>query len=141
MDKSWTKLKNRLCDEYWRGTEEFINLASRHLNSDGLIRCPCKKCLNRSWETTNRVRAHIVDHGFHPNYDMWIYHGEEEVYPNLPSSSATATAVPDVGDAEMADVLLDLANEMRNADDDDNIEGTDLVDPDASAYASMFDEL
>ena len=72
---------------------------------------------------------------------MWIYHGEEEVYTNLPSSSAAATAVPDVGDAEMADVLLDLANEMRNADDDDNIEGIDLVDPDSSAYASIFEEL
>ena len=43
IDKSWTKLNNHLSDEYWCGTEEFINLASRHLNFNRLITCPSKK--------------------------------------------------------------------------------------------------
>ena len=141
MDKSWTKLKNRLSNEYWRGTEEFINLATHHLNSDGLTRCPCKKCLNRSWVTTSKAHAHIIDHGFHPNYNVWIYHGEAEVGVHAPSSSATTTGVRDIAEDEMAAILLDLVNEIRNVDEDEDNEGMNPVDPEVDAYASMFDNL
>ena len=92
IDKSYTKLKNRLFEEYWHSIEDVINLASRHLNSNELIRGLCKKCLNRSWEKLSKVNAHIIDHGFHPNYKVLIYHNEK-VYSQLSSFLVSGSGI------------------------------------------------
>ncbi|XP_062086582.1 uncharacterized protein LOC133792694 [Humulus lupulus] len=78
IDKSWTKLRNRACDAYWNGLQNFINMASQHKDCDGRIRCPCVRCMNLRLQTLDVVQAHIFDRGFQQSYEQWIYHGEVE---------------------------------------------------------------
>ncbi|KAI3680719.1 hypothetical protein L6452_35493 [Arctium lappa] len=46
IDKSWTTCRHRNSEEFWNSLQAFIEIAKRHVNSDGKVRCPCKKCLN-----------------------------------------------------------------------------------------------
>ncbi|XP_062113197.1 uncharacterized protein LOC133824334 [Humulus lupulus] len=78
IDKSWTKLRNRACDAYWIGLQNFMNMASQYKDCDGRIRCPCVRCMNLRLQTLDVVQAHIFDRGFHQSYEQWIYHGEVE---------------------------------------------------------------
>ncbi|XP_062080613.1 uncharacterized protein LOC133785377 isoform X2 [Humulus lupulus] len=78
IDKSWTTLRNRGCQEYWNGLQAFLRMASEHKDSDGRIRCPCVRCINNRLESLDVVQAHVFDKGFHQAYEKWIYHGEEE---------------------------------------------------------------
>ncbi|XP_062112440.1 uncharacterized protein LOC133823592 [Humulus lupulus] len=78
IDKSWTKLRNRACDVYWDGLQNFINMASQHKDCDGRIRCPCVRCMNLRLQTLDVVQAHIFDRGFQQSYEQWIYYGEVE---------------------------------------------------------------
>ena len=141
MDKSWIKLTHRLCDEYWRGTDEFMALASRHVNLEGEIRCPCKKCVNQEWLKLNRVQAHIIDNGFNPNYSVWIYHGERSTVPQQAIlNSSASTSATNASRDEMADALLDLTNEM-NFESGDADDRTEEVDEEAMSYEEHFEEL
>lgn len=78
IDKTWTTLRNRGCQEYWNGLQAFLRMASEHKDSDGRIRCPCVRCNNNRFESLDVVRAHVFDRGFHQAYDKCIYHGEVE---------------------------------------------------------------
>ena len=79
MDKSWINLSNRLSDEYWWCTDEFMEVAARHTNSEGEIRCPRTKCVNHEWLKLNRVESRIIDNRFNSNYTLWIYLDENDV--------------------------------------------------------------
>ena len=50
IDKTWTTLRNRACQEYWNGLQSFLRMASEYKDSDGRIRCPCVKCINNRLE-------------------------------------------------------------------------------------------
>ena len=139
--KSWTKLNNRLPDDYWCDTEEFINLASHHLISNGLISCQCKNCLNRSWEKLSKISPDIIDHSFHPNYNAWFCYGEKKVYPELLSIQASGSGSDFQWEDEMTEVLVDLVNEINFTHDDDNIDDTEPTDKEASSFDMMFVEL
>ena len=130
-------MNNRLSDEYWRGTEDFINLESYHLNSNGLTRYPCKKCLNRSSVKLSKISAHIIDHCFHHNYNIWFYHDEKEVCVKLLRFSGSGSGSGVQGDDEIVEALVDLTNENNFAHDDD----TEPTDQEASMFDTMFAEL
>ena len=49
---------------------------------------------------------------------MWIYHGEKEVYSQLPTFSTSGSGSGGWGDDEIAEVLVDLTNEINSPDDD-----------------------
>ena len=140
MDKSWINLSNRLCDEYWRGAVKFLEVAARHVNSEGEIRCPCRRCVNQEWLKLNRVEAHIIDNGFNPNYTVWVYHGEKDVVPQHQIPTVGATSSANVIRDELTDVLLDLANEM-NFEMGGADEGIEELDEEAMSYDENFEEL
>ena len=57
-------------DEFLNGLTEFINFASyqpKYL-SEGVIRCPWKKCKNEQHHNHDIVNVHILRKGFTPRY-------------------------------------------------------------------------
>jgi len=44
---------------------------------DGGIRCLGVKCKCRKIHKPPQVRAHLLQYGFMPNYDIWVNHGED----------------------------------------------------------------
>ncbi|KAM6546829.1 hypothetical protein CsatB_027565 [Cannabis sativa] len=78
INKSWTKIRNRGCLEFWNGLQAFLTMASKYKDCDGRIRCPCVRCINNRFEKLETVRAHVFDRGFMKGYEKWTYHGEPE---------------------------------------------------------------
>ena len=78
IDKSWIFEKNRFGDKYWSGATAFIENAKKYVNEDGLVKCPCIRCVNGLMQTIDVLEAHIIDRGFNPLYTKWIFHGEVE---------------------------------------------------------------
>ena len=48
------------------------------MTEDGLVKCPCIRCVNGLMQTIDVLEAHIIDRGFNPLYTKWIFHGEVE---------------------------------------------------------------
>jgi hypothetical protein len=70
----------RLCNEYIKGTDAFINFAKKDMldNIRWNICCPCKHCKNKKRYRTNDVlRSHLIKHRFMMDYRCWNKHGEE----------------------------------------------------------------
>ena len=75
IDKSWIHLRRRLSAEYCKGVRTFIELAKNHMDNRGMVRCPCKSCINIYFQTLKVVEAHIFNKGFDVRYDKWVYYG------------------------------------------------------------------
>ncbi|XP_060970010.1 uncharacterized protein LOC133037176 [Cannabis sativa] len=115
IDKSWTKIRNCGCHEFWNGLQAFLAMASEHKDCDGRIRCPCVRCINSRFEKIDRVRAHVFDRGFMQGYEKWIYHGE-------PEDAVDDVTVADVeSEDEMIPILEDFfpsTTEERQGEDE-----------------------
>ena len=48
-------------------------------NSDGRLKCPCKRCCNMKWLEWRSIVEHCVGFGLQDDYDIWTDHGEENV--------------------------------------------------------------
>lgn len=71
--------------EFISGIKKFIEfgcLQQKYL-SEGVIRCPCKRCKNMKHLTPDEVNAHVYRSGFTPRYWYWTSHGEEAPPINL----------------------------------------------------------
>ena len=79
MYKRLNKGKMGYVEEFLEGLEIFLTFASQqpNLESEGKIRCPCKKCKNKQILPVPTVRAHILRRGFIDDYYYWTCHGEE----------------------------------------------------------------
>jgi hypothetical protein len=72
--------KSRLCNEYIKGVDAFIDFAKRDLldNIRGNIYYPCKYCKNeKRYHTDDVMRSHLIKHGFMEDYQCWNKHEEE----------------------------------------------------------------
>ncbi|XP_062103263.1 uncharacterized protein LOC133814297 [Humulus lupulus] len=78
MDRSWMSIRDRTAEDYVNGVETFLNFAIENAppDSDGLISCPCKKCVNFKKMSLADVRGHLFFNGINPNYKEWSWHGE-----------------------------------------------------------------
>ncbi|KAJ9556448.1 LOW QUALITY PROTEIN: hypothetical protein OSB04_011062 [Centaurea solstitialis] len=76
IDKTWTTIENRNSDEFSRGLESFVERSKAHVDSRGLIRCHCRKCVNSDFIKVSSMKAHIEGFGFSRRYITWVYHGE-----------------------------------------------------------------
>lgn len=112
IDKSWTRLTNRLCDEFDIGLTAFIRRCKNHLNSQGQCRCACKRCNNVKWGDLDTIYAHIHQYGFTAGYIIWRWHGEVDAPP----------------------VVYDTRNEMVDALNDIRRENIDNEGPSAPNY-------
>jgi hypothetical protein len=70
----------RLCNEYIKGVDAFINFTKKNMldNIRGNICCPCKHCKNeKRYRTDDMLRSHLIKHGFMEDYRCWNKHVEE----------------------------------------------------------------
>ncbi|KAJ0845268.1 putative Transposase-associated domain-containing protein [Helianthus annuus] len=76
LDKSWTKITNKVDPKFIRGAIAFAKWAERYADTEGQIHCPCRNCVNARRHVPDVVADHIIQYGFEPTYNVWIYHGE-----------------------------------------------------------------
>ena len=72
----------RLCNEYMKGVEAFIdfNFAKKSMtdNARDYICCPYKHCNNeKKYRTTDVLKSHLIMRGFMDDYRCWSKHGEK----------------------------------------------------------------
>ena len=92
-----------MSDEYFNSTRAFIDIAKIYTNEEGLVPCPCRKCVNWLWQQIGILEAHIIDNGFNLLYKKWRYHRE----PNMLMKAVVHEQVANTGD-EMLNVLEDV---------------------------------
>ncbi len=87
-DRQWmsedTKIGGLISQQFVENVDKFIDFAlqqSNYVSECVLIRCPRKKkrCQNQSFYDTDSVKLHLYKYGFVHNYDVWRFHGENEV--------------------------------------------------------------
>ena len=79
-DKSWMGLSSHCYSQYLGGLKSFMEFARADMEarSKTTIYCPCSDCRNeRKYSDFEVVYAHLIIHGFLPNYTCWNQHGEE----------------------------------------------------------------
>ncbi len=79
MEKSWIQESNRVSATYLQGVASFLEFACKS-SRDGILPCPCKKCVNLVQVTQKVLVEHLLDHGFSPSYTYWDHHGEDGVF-------------------------------------------------------------
>ena len=107
MDKSWMK-KSRMSTEYYEGINDFLKFSSRKTTKDGMISCPCVKCVNSELFTIPVVHDHLVSFGISKGYQTWIFHKE-----SLQATTFVETSVSDVQEisneyGNICDILHDI---------------------------------
>ncbi|KAL0462200.1 UNVERIFIED_CONTAM: hypothetical protein Slati_0107600 [Sesamum latifolium] len=84
--------------EFEDGVREFVNWAKdqqAYMNHEK-IRCPCRKCRNYVFKTTDEVMHDICMKGFMEEYYNWTAHGEAQVieyYDDPPTPASVETPV------------------------------------------------
>ncbi|KAF5459683.1 hypothetical protein F2P56_019609 [Juglans regia] len=81
MDKSWMRIEDRLqSNEYAEGVRQFLAMAQANTPGSDHIRCPCRRCRNRSFYSIPTVEDHLFIIGIDPTYTEWIFHGEDDPF-------------------------------------------------------------
>ncbi|XP_062102831.1 uncharacterized protein LOC133812995 [Humulus lupulus] len=112
INKTWINNSNKFSDEYVAGAFAFVERAQQFVDTRGLVKCPCNKCLNIELQTIGVLESHLFENGFLRSYTNWYWHGEEEIIP-------TNRVVHQCHEDEMMDVLNDIA-QPNNCEDDEN---------------------
>jgi len=82
MDRNWMynmlDPSRRLKQKFIVGVIEFVSKAMDEPSFilDGGIRCLCVNCKCQKIHKAPYVRAHLLQVGFMPNYNIWVNHGE-----------------------------------------------------------------
>ncbi|KMT02820.1 hypothetical protein BVRB_8g194030 [Beta vulgaris subsp. vulgaris] len=84
-DRSWMHIQGfngRKQGDYKKGVKEFLDFAFRDTapNSGVKLRCPCLNCRNYFDQDRDTMRAHLFRVGIDPDYNPWIFHGEEQSF-------------------------------------------------------------
>ncbi|XP_048502675.1 uncharacterized protein LOC109135778 [Beta vulgaris subsp. vulgaris] len=84
-DRSWMHIQGfngRKQGDYKKGVKEFLDFAFRDTapNSGVKLRCPCLNCRNYFDQDQDTMRAHLFRVGIDPDYNPWIFHGEEQSF-------------------------------------------------------------
>ena len=80
----YTRINNdgTINKDFVDGVENFISFACNQLGVMNVreIRCPCRKCHNRKFQTLEEVKLHLFRKGFIADYYVWDRHGEQYVH-------------------------------------------------------------
>jgi len=76
MDKKWLNINNKADQVYIKGVDGFLEWAYSQPRVNGMIRCPCKLCVNTKFKHRNKVRRDLLKKGFWESYTVWDMHGE-----------------------------------------------------------------
>ncbi|KAF4377390.1 hypothetical protein F8388_013736 [Cannabis sativa] len=63
--------------EYAAGMNEFISVARHSMDSNGMVLCPCCRCVNKKSQYMHVIKLHLITHGFLSSYTRWYHHGEQ----------------------------------------------------------------
>ncbi|XP_062081341.1 uncharacterized protein LOC133786147 [Humulus lupulus] len=77
MDRHWINIPNKLSAEYAAGMNEFISVARHSMASNGMVLCPCCRCVNKKSQYMHVIKVHLITHGFLSTYTRWYHHGEQ----------------------------------------------------------------
>ncbi|XP_062094208.1 uncharacterized protein LOC133800269 [Humulus lupulus] len=77
MDRHWINIPNKLSAEYAAGMNEFISVARHSMDSNGMVLCPCCRCVNKKSQYMHVIKLHLITHGFLSTYTRWYHHGEQ----------------------------------------------------------------
>ena len=70
------KITNRRSREYLDGVQQFLNFVSNCAHPDGMISCPCRKCLHTNLWPIDVVWTHLVSKGICRSYNPWVFNRE-----------------------------------------------------------------
>ena len=77
-NRNWIIEDQRLSVEFAGGMTEFMAIARQHVNIEGRVKCPCKRCNNVLMQKIPDIENHLFIRGFKRNYTRWNFHREEE---------------------------------------------------------------
>ncbi|XP_042952270.1 uncharacterized protein LOC122289358 [Carya illinoinensis] len=112
MDKAWMHIGDRMySNDYASGVKQFMDMAKAHASGRDCIRCPCKRCRNRTFHPFSVVEDHLFKVGIDPSYTEWIFHGEEETLPDTTSSDEDGDAA--YNDNDYIDDVDEMLDDIR----------------------------
>ncbi|KAL8254928.1 hypothetical protein R6Q59_033149 [Mikania micrantha] len=76
LDKSWTKITNKVDPKFIKGAIAFAERGETYIDSEGRIHCPCRKCVNARKHVPKVVGYHIMHNGFESSYNVWLHYSE-----------------------------------------------------------------
>ncbi|CAL1413090.1 unnamed protein product [Linum trigynum] len=95
------------------GVSEFIGAASKHVDTLGRTRCPCKRCNNRNFKKLEIVADDITRNGMVETYTTWIHHGESFDIGSTRHQPRQPTVAPETEGLE--DDMTDMLGDMLRA--------------------------
>ncbi|XP_041004046.1 uncharacterized protein LOC121249404 [Juglans microcarpa x Juglans regia] len=149
MDKAWMYIEDRLqSNQYGEGVKQFIAMAQAHAPGSDRIRCPCRRCRNMLFHPFRVVEDHLLITGIDPNYNEWIFHGEEE---SLPTHLSNEGDDRDSGNDDYIDNVDEMLNdiwvgsfmdhEARNSScDEANVGGHTSDTPKYQTFEGLLDD-
>ena len=60
-------------EQYRKGVKEFIRNAFAEFRLGKEMKCPCRKCASRYWNSENGIHEHLICNGLCPQSIQWIY--------------------------------------------------------------------
>ena len=69
-----------MTSEYLQGVENFLDIAFERVGREGLIVCPCKKCVYGRWCHRGMIKDHLICDGL-PAYGIkWqVYRMDDDI--------------------------------------------------------------
>ncbi|KAK1434294.1 hypothetical protein QVD17_00030 [Tagetes erecta] len=107
LDKSWTKITNKIDQKYIKGALAFAERGERYADDEGRIHCPCKKCVNARKHIPSDVGTHIIHNGFDTSYNVWTYHGEHLPGYETEGTSSESVESENESNGSVAELLDD----------------------------------
>jgi hypothetical protein len=106
-DRRWMYEGWRMNDpsvDWIRKTEDFIDRAFAISRTGTDVRCPCSMCRVCRCQDKRTLLGHLCKYGYMPDYEVWVYHGEDFPRENSPETNNT----DDVEYDRMEEMLEDL---------------------------------
>ena len=76
MDRRWITGCTGFTTDHEKGVQDFLAFLRTRYAEDEEILCPCRRCLNNSTGTIERIGVHLLVSGMATTYTRWIHHGE-----------------------------------------------------------------
>nr|KAJ0191099.1 hypothetical protein LSAT_V11C800424070 [Lactuca sativa] len=109
MDKSWTKITNKVDPKFMKGAIAFAEMAKCYVDSEGRTHCPCKSCLN--------VRKHAPE-----SYKIWTFHEESRQANEINNEHDESDNEPYDGVDDLLGDAFHVEAEPEGVDDNDEVE-------------------
>ena len=87
------------------------------------MRCPCRKCQNRKFQTLEEVKLHLFRKGFIANYYVWDRHEEQYVHATSTNFECNVHIVIYILNVISDDPILE--SELEDESEDEYVEAED----------------